>query len=234
VTWATAAVKALGVRWKRNQSVPLGLDCAFDSAHERTAAAEAELACASASVTDSELVGRALNGAEEAFERLLERHLQHVQRLIAKRLRDPDDVLDVLQDTRLAVWKALSTYDTDRPFEAWVTSIALNKCRDWGRRRIVRTRLLLQMQEHLVLQEGRLHSHSPERLMIEREKVHALRRALDKLPQQFRQPLVLTTFRELSQADAGRALKLTPKAVENRVRRARGRLAQALLAEGAR
>jgi RNA polymerase sigma factor CnrH len=185
-------------------------------------------------LSDGELVSLALGGAEQAFARLLDRHLRRLRRLIAKRLRDPEDVLDVLQDTRFAVWKALGSYDADRPFEAWVTSIALNKCRDWCRRRIVRTRLLAQMHEHLALQEGRGDARSPERLMMERESAHALRRALDALPQQFRQPLMLTTFRELSQADAGRALKLTPKAIENRVRRARGRLAQALLAEGAR
>ena len=185
-----------------------------------------------ASLSDRELVGLALCGADQAFATLLERHLRHIQRLIAKRLHDPDDVRDVLQETCLSVWKALDSYDAARPFEAWITSIALNKCRDWGRRRSVRARMLSHMQEQVALQEGRLHSHSPERLMIEKEKVSALRRALDKLPQQFRQPLLLTAFRDLSQADAGRALKLTPKAVENRVRRARGRLAQALLAEG--
>jgi RNA polymerase sigma factor (sigma-70 family) len=185
------------------------------------------------SATDVELVGLAVNGAdEEAFARLLERHLQRVRRLIAKRLRDPDDVLDVLQDTRLAVWKALESYDAGRPFEAWLTRIALNKCKDWGRRQIVRARLLAQMQEQISLQEGHLHSHSPEQLMIEQESVRALKRAVDELPMQFRQPLVLTAFRQLSQADAGRALKLTPKAVENRVKRARGRLAQAMLAAG--
>jgi RNA polymerase sigma factor CnrH len=206
----------------------------LESICQSDAAAQAELTCCqAASVTDGELVSLALSGADEAFARLLERHLQHLRRLIAKRLRDPDDVLDVLQDTRLAVWRALSSYDAGRPFEAWVTSIAVNKCRDWGRRRTVRTRLLLQMQEHVALQKGRLHSHSPERLMIDNESVHALKRALDQLPQQFRQPLVLTTFQNLTQADAGRALQLTPKAVENRVRRARGRLAQALLAQEA-
>lgn len=185
------------------------------------------------SAVDMELIRLAQSGTEQAFAELMERHLPRLQRLIARRLEEPDDVLDVLQDTRLAVWKALDSYDTSRSFEAWVTSIALNKWRDWCRRRVVRVRMLSQIQEQLSL-HSHPHSNSPEKLMIERESVNALRRALDELPLQFRQPLVLTAFDELSQADAGRALKLTPKAVENRVRRARGRLAQTLLAEGCR
>jgi len=179
---------------------------------------------------DPELVSSALGGAGHAFSHLMGRHAPHLRRVIAKRLRNPEDVLDVLQDTRLAIWRALGSYDAGRPFEAWVTSIALNKCRDWGRRQLVRRRVLLQLQEEIAIQAGHLHAQSPEKLIIERERVHALRRALDELPQQFRQPLLLTALRELSQADAGRALRLTPKAIENRVRRARGRLSQALLA----
>ena len=188
------------------------------------------LAVHSPGLTDLELVRRALEGAGHAFAHLMQRHAPHLRGVVAKRLRNPEDVLDVLQDTRLAVWRALGSYDAQRPFEAWVTSIALNKCRDLRRRQLVRRRVLTQIQQQLVLQPDRLHAQSAERVIIERESVCVLHRAVDDLPQQFRQPLLLTALRELSQADAGRALKLTPKAIENRVRRARGRLSQALLA----
>ena len=197
-----------------------------------TIASNAGHPCRSDAV-DMELVHRALGGAEQAFERLIERHLQRVRRLVARRLRDPDDVLDVVQEIRVAIWRALDSYDAGRSFEAWVTRIAVNKCRDWGRRQSVRARLLLQMREQYSLQAGPLDSNSPEKIVIDRERVHVLLCALNELPKHIRQPLMLTAFRELSQADAGRALKLTPKAVENRVRRARGRLAQAMLVAGA-
>jgi len=99
--------------------------------------------------TDGELVTLALNGAERAFARLIDRHGEHLRRLLARRLRDPDDVLDIVQETHLAIWRALNTYDARRPFEAWLTTIALNKHRDWARHRRACAHLLERLEREL-------------------------------------------------------------------------------------
>jgi RNA polymerase sigma-70 factor (ECF subfamily) len=61
---------------------------------------------------------------------------------------------------------------------------------------------------------------------MEQETARRLQRGLERLPVQLREPLVLTTVRELSHAQAGQALGVTSKAIENRVRRARTLLAR--------
>jgi RNA polymerase sigma-70 factor (ECF subfamily) len=184
-------------------------------------------------VTDSELIGLARKGAARAFAQLMGRHLHRVQRLILRRVRDAEDARDIVQDTCVAVWRTLDSYDAQRPFEAWLTSIALNKSRDWARRRLVRLRLAAQMRDEASVHEEQWHTHSAEKLTIDQQSVAMVTRAFDALPSQYRQPLWLTTFGDLSQADAGRALNLTAKAIENRVRRARGRLAAIMLADSA-
>jgi RNA polymerase sigma factor CnrH len=175
-------------------------------------------------LSDAELVRLSLNGADEAFSRLLDRHGQHLRRLIARRLRDSEDVRDVLQDTHLAVWRGLQSYDARRPFEAWVTSIALNKCRDWARHRSVLFGLLARMQAEAAHTGPSIEERSAESIAIGRECMRNLARALDELPPPLREPLVLTTLEELPQAAVARELRLTRKAVEMRVRRARERL----------
>jgi RNA polymerase sigma-70 factor (ECF subfamily) len=40
------------------------------------------------------------------------------------------DIDDVVQETFVAVWKALGDYDENRPFRAWLFGIAMNKMRD--------------------------------------------------------------------------------------------------------
>jgi RNA polymerase sigma factor CnrH len=181
-------------------------------------------------LTDAELVTLSLNGIDRAFSRLLERHAPHLRRLVTVRLRNPEDVLDVLQDTHLAVWRALQSYDACRPFEAWITSIALNKCRDWARHRAAHAGLLTRVHTEAVYARAGVDERSAERLLIEREHVRNLGRALHRLPRQLRDPLVLTTLGDLPQAAAGRKLRLTRKAVEMRVRRARQCLAETLRA----
>jgi len=175
-------------------------------------------------MTDAQLVRLSLDGADEAFSRLLERHGRHLRRLIARRLRNPEDVRDVLQDTHVAVWRALQSYDARRPFEAWVTSIALNKCRDWARHRSVLFGLLTRLQAEAAHTGSSIEERSAESIAIGRECMHDLARAMDALPARLREPLVLTTLEELPQAAVARELRLTRKAVEMRVRRARERL----------
>lgn len=182
--------------------------------------------------TDGELVTLALNGGAVAFSHLMRRHARHLHGVIARRLRDPEDVRDAVQDTHLAVWRTLQHYDARRPFEAWITTIALNKCRDTARRRTAQLGMLSRLQSD-VLHAGHAASgdRSIERWLIGTESVHCLGRALQALPAQLRAPLLLTTVREHSQEAVARRLGLTRKAVEMRVRRARQHLAQALQAQ---
>ena len=179
-------------------------------------------------LTDARLVSLAIQGDADAFGDLMDRHARHLRRLVARRLRNPQDGLDVLQETHLSVWRSLGSYDVGRSFEAWLTCIALNKCRDWARRRHVRSGALARLQEEAAHEGASLGSPSTERLVIDREGVRDLSRALQELPAQLREPLVLSALCELPQAIVAKELRLTRKAVEMRIRRARIRLHEAL------
>lgn len=184
----------------------------------------------SSSPTDAELVTQAISGDEEAFGDLMDRHAPHLRKIVMRRLRNPQDVMDVLQETHLSVWRSLLSYDARRPFEAWLTCIALNKCRDWARRKQVRRGALARLQEEAVHERGYFGTPSAECIVIDLEGVRNLDLALRALPAQLREPLVLTALSDLPQATVARELKLTKKAVEMRIRRARLRLQEALQA----
>ena len=184
----------------------------------------------SSSLTDAELVSLAISGDEDAFGELMDRHARHLRKIVMRRLRNPQDAMDVLQETHLSVWRSLLSYDARRPFEAWLTCIALNKCRDWARRKHVRRGALARLHEEVVHARGSLGTPSAECIVINREGVRNLDRALRELPAQLRDPLVLSAFSDLPQATVARELKLTKKAVEMRIRRARLRLQAALQA----
>ncbi len=178
-------------------------------------------------LTDGELVRLALNGLEPAFGRLLERHDPHLLRLVSGRLRNREDALEVVQNTRLAVWRALHRYDSGRPFQAWLTSIALNKCTDWSRHRRAESTLRARLQSDADARAGTAHGPSAESMAIAEEQIRRLLRALARLPAQLRDPLLLTGLGNLRQSEAARKLGLTRKAVEMRLRRARQQLERA-------
>lgn len=87
--------------------------------------------------SDGELVALARAGSQKAYYALSGRHREPIYRLVRAAIGDTDAALDVTQEVFVAAFAALDRYDPNRPFRAWLTSIALNKGRDWVRRRAV-------------------------------------------------------------------------------------------------
>lgn len=178
---------------------------------------------------DDQLAARAIAGDERAFAWLMRRHKDALYRFIRRYTGNSDEAYDLLQETFAAAWAALKRYDAARSFPAWLRSIALNKCRDWSRRRAVRRWLTrsdpLDSQAGLNLADE---APSPEAAVVERQRLSRLDRAVANLPQGLKEPLILTALEDLSHEEAGRILGLTAKAVELRVYRARKALAEAL------
>lgn len=178
---------------------------------------------------DEELAARAVTGDERAFAWLMRRHKEALYRFIRRYTGNADEAYDLLQETFTAAWRSLGRYDADRPLPTWLRSIALNKCRDWSRRRVVRRWLTrsepLDGATGLNLTDG---SPSPETAVLDRQRLSRLDRAVAALPRGLKEPLILTALEDLSQEEAGRVLGLTAKAVELRVYRARRALAAAL------
>lgn len=89
-------------------------------------------------LSDVDLAALSLLGREAAFTEIVRRHRSLLCRLIVGNIGDADEVLDLVQETFVSAHGALKRYDPGRPMKAWLAVIAINKCRDWRRRNIVR------------------------------------------------------------------------------------------------
>ena len=177
--------------------------------------------------SDAVLAARALKGDRSAFNHIVRRHQEPLYRFIRRYVGDADEAYDLLQDTFVSAWQALGRYDPARPAATWLRRIALNKCRDWGRRRVVRRFFYgaRALDETTPAPEASADDASEAALT-------RLDRAIAALPGQLKAPLLITAFEGLSQAEAGAALGISAKAVETRVYRARKLLSEALKADG--
>ncbi|MEO8603470.1 MAG: sigma-70 family RNA polymerase sigma factor [bacterium] len=84
--------------------------------------------------TDEGLVAQVAAGDEAALRELMrrwERRLAH----FLDRHTGGRDVEDLYQDVWLRVVRAADEFDVDRRFSTWLFQIAVNRCRDWHRRR---------------------------------------------------------------------------------------------------
>ncbi len=84
---------------------------------------------------DRELVTNAQHGDKAAFDLLYECYSARLQRYCLRRLKDPHEAEDVMQEAFLRAWRALPTFGGERRFFPWISVIASNLCTDVLRRR---------------------------------------------------------------------------------------------------
>jgi RNA polymerase sigma factor CnrH len=180
--------------------------------------------CDPAACTDGELAALTLAGRQAAFAEIMKRHREPIYRMIRGYVGSSEEALDLVQESFVAAYKRLDSYDQARPLRAWLARIAINKCRDWSRRRAVRAFLFSAAPVH---DEAFLADPTPplDEAAADREELDRLWRAIAELPRNLKEPLVLRVIDELSQAEVAAVLRISEKAVETRVYRARKRLA---------
>jgi RNA polymerase sigma factor (sigma-70 family) len=177
--------------------------------------------------TDAELVAEVLKGDETAFTALMRRHKSWLYLFIRRHVPTSEDAYDILQEAFASAWAALKSYDRQRPFDVWLRRIALNKCRDRARKEAVRRRVMSFVG---LSPEAEVADPAPaaDTSQIAGETLGRLNAALEALPRQLKEALILTALQGLPQREAADVLGVTPKVVEMRAYRARKLLAAAL------
>lgn len=174
------------------------------------------------------LAAAAQLGDRGAFEQLVRLHKAFIYRLVRRYVGDADEAYDLVQDTFVSAWLALSRFDARQSFGAWLRTIALNKCRDFGRRRTVRRRMLALFAGDLSRSQDALSPEEEDPEARIQGRLQRLDEAIAALPRLYKEPLLLTLVSGLTQQQAAEELGTSSKAIELRIRRARRRLAKVL------
>ncbi len=172
---------------------------------------------------DHELVANAQAGDPGAVDALITAVRPLVLRYCRSRLSSYagglDAADDVVQETCVAVLKALPRYERQGPpFAAFVYGIASNKVAD-AQRGTYR-----QPQPHAELPDVIDLSDGPEDLAVRASDAERARTLLDQLPETLRELMVLRVAVGLSADETGRALGMSPGAVRVAQHRALQRL----------
>jgi RNA polymerase sigma-70 factor (ECF subfamily) len=177
--------------------------------------------------SEAELAALALAGRQDAYRELLARYREPVFRLVRATTGHADEALDITQEVFVAAFAGLARYDAARPFGAWIRRIALNKSRDWARRRKVRS----FFTRAAPIEEARWVTDDtiPSDVQVaDRTELARVTAAIGVLPARLREVLLLRAVDNLSQAEAADVLGVSEKAVETRLYRARAKLREAL------
>lgn len=145
----------------------------------------------------SALMARAQDGDGAAYRRLLRDIVPYLRALAARRLGDPHDIEDALQDILLTLHAVRHTYDPARPFAPWLVAIAnrrlVDSLRRQGRRRARETPLVPRHETFAAGQPNILDEMSDRR---------ELEAGLERLPPGQRQAVRLLKLEEKSLKEA--------------------------------
>lgn len=167
-------------------------------------------------------VAAAQRGDRGAFDRLLATHTPRLLALAQRILGNAADAEDAVQNALASAWLALSRFDQARPLGPWLATITINKCRDAIRSR--RFALILRPTGEEVTASIADDTPDQEHRLQDRQMLAQVEREIVRLPLKLREPFVLATFDNRSQADVAVILDISEKAVETRIYRARQRL----------
>ena len=172
------------------------------------------------------------SGDELALNRIMGRHRDKIFHYLVRLLQDEEEALDLAQETFVRVYLNREKFNPKHRFSSWMYAIGTNLARDrmrWlARHRKVSVDAPVGNGEATFgdsLKENRL----PPNESLERdEQITQVKRALAEIPEDLRTPLVLVEYEDMSQAEIAAVLNCTPKAVENRLYRARKLLREKL------
>ena len=147
-------------------------------------------------------------------------------------LRDPEEAADVVEDVLLRVRDAAPGFRGERGLTTWVMRIVANRCRDLLRRRKF---VAGRPEEMDPLADAGLRADPIEgwdRAIDQERMLAALERAIDALPPEQREAVVLRDRLGLSYDEVAETLDLKVAAVKSRLFRARAALKAALRPPG--
>lgn len=151
------------------------------------------------------------------FEAQAMPHLNDVFRTAARVLRDAARAEDVVQDVYLQAWKSFARFEQGTNCKAWLYKILFHSISHY-RRKWFKLRLLSEEEEYL--EENLTWTPSiPERLTDEE-----ILAALDKLPSDFRNVVLLVDVEEFSYKEAAEILGVPIGTVMSRLSRGRRQL----------
>ncbi len=180
---------------------------------------------------DRDLMARLAAGDREALAPLMERHYPRLYRLALSYVRNPDDALDVVQETFVKAFQKADRWDGSTEAGPWLSRVAVNQSIDrWRRnRRRQATFTPLAEGDHDESLAGA--GPDPDRRVLRREMRDRLAVALEGLPDRQRAVVVLRHYQEMSLDEIAQTLGMRLGTVKSTLHRALGRMRTGLRGE---
>lgn len=158
----------------------------------------------------------------EIFEMEAMKHLNELYRTANRLTQNQTDAEDLVQETFMQAWKSFDRYEVGTNCRAWLYKILFNKVDHYRRKKYTRAKYMQEADEE-IFNNASFVAPVPEHL-TDTEVI----KALDKLPDHYREVVMLTDVHEFSYKEAADILQIPIGTVMSRLNRARTQLRKSL------
>ncbi|MEO6589552.1 MAG: sigma-70 family RNA polymerase sigma factor [Pyrinomonadaceae bacterium] len=187
------------------------------------------------SYAEDEFIEKLKSGDAAAFDLFVTRYSDDLFGLLYRLTQDPEEASDLLQETFLSALKAIQKFRGEADLKTWLFRIAINESRNrhrwWKRRKKEKTFSL----DAPVGESDTPYSDTmsgttatPEDNALRQERERLLITALMKLPDIFREAIILCDIEGLSYEEIARTLEINLGTVKSRIARGREELRKKL------
>jgi RNA polymerase sigma factor (sigma-70 family) len=134
--------------------------------------------------------------------------------------RNEQDAEDALQEASLRAWRAFDTFQPGRDARAWFLAIVRNTCRSLHRQKQDQE-MAIQLEDDSQAVDTCLNA---ETMLIKKENLQTVHQALEELPFDYREIIILRELEELSYKDIAKIVDIPLGTVMSRLARARREL----------
>lgn len=181
---------------------------------------------------DAELVARVQRGDKQAFDLLVLKYQRKIMRLLSRMIRDPGEIEDVAQEAFIKAYRALPQFRGESAFYTWLYRIAINTARNWlaqnNRRPSTPSAQENEDGETFNATDNLTDSSNPESEMASRQIAETVNKAMNDLPEDLRNAIVMREIDGMSYEDIAESMSCPIGTVRSRIFRAREAIATKL------
>ena len=174
------------------------------------------------------VIERAQGHDAEALGEIYRLHVRRVFGLCRYMLDSRESAEDATSEVFLKLQRSIESYDGSIPFPRWLLRVACNQCIDALRHRKRGRQVIVEVEEGVAVIEAASSEPSPLGAVLSTEERAQVRDAIARLPENYRVPLVLRYYGELSYDEIAQQLGLQRNYVAALIFRARQELRRKL------
>ena len=182
--------------------------------------------------TDGELITRILKGEREAYRPIVLRYQSRLHAMVMGMVRNSEDAKDITQNAFIKAYENLSTFRIESSFYTWLYRIAMNLSIDHCRKGIRRKTSSLddsvapRDDDGTIMQSTTI--DNAHKALSRKELQKRIFAALDDLPEEHREVVLLREIEGLSYKEIAEVLDIPEGTVMSRLFYARKKLQVAL------